>query len=264
MIATFTDGEGRPLVHRLVRSRHGASRPAVRADSGGFEMNWSEYWERLESGDLLFRGQSDEYVARLLAAVPVHSHNRVLDFGCGFGFVASALAPRVGSVAVWDPSPRMRSRAVATLKPHANARLIDLSQATPGERFDVILVNSVAQYMTSAEFDVWLERWRDLLVKSGRLVLSDLLPLAHGTWVDVIDILRFSSRRRILLRTIREATVEVRRYWRTRAVQPLVHIDRDDLCRRARAAGFTVAFMERNLTHLTRRTTALLTVSDRR
>ena len=224
-------------------------------------MSWSEYWESLESGELLFRKQSDEYVARLLAAVPVHSRTSVLDFGCGFGFVASALAPRVGSVAVWDPSPRMRSRASVTLKPHANARVIDLSQAAPAERFDLILVNSVAQYMTSAEFDVWLDRWRDLLVESGRLVLSDLLPPAHHTWVDVIDILRFSSRRRILLRTIREATVEVRRYLRTRAVQPLVHIDRDELCRRAGAAGFTVAFMERNLTHLTHRTTALLTVA---
>ena len=233
-----------------------------RSEHSGHEMSWSEYWERLESGDLLFREQSDEYVARLLAAVPVHSRTRVLDFGCGFGFVASALAQRVGSVAVWDPSPRMRSRASVMLKPHANARLIDLSQTAPAERFDLILVNSVAQYMTSAEFDVWLERWRNLLVESGRLVLSDLLPPAHDTWVDVIDILRFSSRRRILLRTIREATVEVRRYWRTRAVQPLVHIDRDDLCRRAGAAGFTVAFMERNLTHLTHRTTALLTRSN--
>jgi protein-L-isoaspartate O-methyltransferase len=79
-------------------------------------MSWSEYWEGLESGDLLFREQSDEYVAKLLAAVPVHSRTRVLDFGCGFGFVTSALAPRVGSVAVWDLSPRLRSRASVTLR----------------------------------------------------------------------------------------------------------------------------------------------------
>ena len=150
------------------------------------------------------------------------------------------------------------------LKPHANARLIDLPQAAPAERFDLILVNSVVQYMTSAEFDVWFARWRDLLVEPGRLVLSDLLPLAHDTWLDIIDILRFSGRRRILLRTIREAIVEVRRYCRTRAVQPLVHIGRDDLCRRAGAAGFAVAFTDRNLTHLTHRTTALLTVNDGR
>lgn len=228
------------------------------------EMSWSEYWERLETGDLLFREQSDEYVAKLLAAVHVHSHTRVLDFGCGFGFVASALAPRVGSVAAWDPSARMRNRASVMLKPHANARLIDLPQAAPAEGFDLILVNSVVQYMTSAEFDVWLERWRALLVEPGRLVLSDLLPLAHDTWLDIIDILRFSGRRRILFRTIREAIVEARRYCRTRAVQPLVDIGRDDLCRRAGAAGFAVAFIDRNLTHLTHRTTALLTVNDGR
>jgi cyclopropane fatty-acyl-phospholipid synthase-like methyltransferase len=211
---------------------------------------------------LLFREQSDEYVTKLSAAVPVHSGTRVLDFGCGFGFVASALAPRVGSVAVWDASPRMRSRASLTLKPNANARLIDLSQTVLAERFDLILVNSVTQYMPPAEFDVWLERWRNLLVDAGRLVLSDLLTSAHDTWMDVIDILRFSGRHRILLRTIHEATFEARRYWRTRTVQPLVHIDRDDLVSRARAAGFVVAFLERNLTHLTHRTTALLTVND--
>jgi SAM-dependent methyltransferase len=223
-------------------------------------MSWSEYWDRLENGEQLFREQSDEYVAKLFAAAPLHSSTRVLDFGCGFGFVASALAPRVGSVAAWDPSPRMRSRAAVLLKPHANARLIDLPQAVTEERFDLILVNSVAQYMMSHEFDAWLERWRDLLEKSGRLVLSDLLPPAHKTWPDIVDILRFSARRRILMRTIRESVVEVGRYTRTRAVQPLVCIGRDDLCRRAGAAGFTVVFMERNLTHLTRRTTALLTV----
>jgi SAM-dependent methyltransferase len=241
----------------VIRNR---SKPS-RALRNRNERSWSEYWDHLENGDWLFSEQSDEYVTRLLAAVAVHSRTRVLDFGCGYGFVACALAPRVGSVAVWDASPRMRSRASATLRPHANARLIDLSQATPAERFDLILVNSVAQYMTSAEFDVWLERWHDLLAESGTLVLSDLLPPAHGTWVDVVDILSFSSRHRILLRTLREATVEVRRYWRTRAVQPLVRIHPDDLCRRAGVAGFDVAFMKRNLTHLTHRTTALLTVN---
>jgi SAM-dependent methyltransferase len=226
-------------------------------------MSWNEYWDHLESGDLLFREYSDEYVAKLLAEVPLHSRTRVLDFGCGYGFVASALAPRVSSIAAWDRSPLMRSRASAMLKTHANACLIDLSQAAPAERFDLIIVNSVVQYMTSAEFDLWLERWRDLLVESGRLVLSDL-PLAQTTWVDIIDILRFSGRRRILLRTLREASIEFRRYRKTCAAQPLTQINRDDLCRRAGAAGFAVAFMKRNLTHLTHRTTALLTVNGGR
>ena len=62
---------------------------------------------------VLFREQADEYVRNLAGTGLLPSTGRVLDFGCGFGFVARGLSSRVGDLFLWDASENMRRRAAS-------------------------------------------------------------------------------------------------------------------------------------------------------
>jgi SAM-dependent methyltransferase len=228
--------------------------------------DWIAYFDRLEDHSPLFRGQSAYYVESLTAAMEVHRGQHVLDFGCGFGFVSALLAPLVAHVCFWDPSPRMRSIAERNTADVPNARLCDPSRLVreqlaidgAGSPFDLILVNSVAQYMAPDELRTWLPRWRELLAPDGKLVLSDLIPPGHGSLFDIADLLRLGARLGFPLRAVGEILGDLRIYWRTRRAMPLVQIGPKDLERAAAAADLRTTVLPRNLTHFSRRWTGVL------
>ncbi len=228
---------------------------------------WREYFDGLKDQSPLYRPQAAFYVTSLSAAVGVQQHQRVLDFGCGFGFVAALLAPLVAEVWWWDPSPNMRSVAKRNTADFPNARFCDLS-AMPftgpegsnwrGCPFDVILINSVTQYMAPEELWAWFRQWGTMLAPNGMLVLSDIIPPRHSGLFDLAHLLRFGLRHGSPLRAANEALGGVANYWRASRALPLTRIGREDLTRRATAAGFDVRFLPDNLTHFRKRWTAVL------
>lgn len=220
---------------------------------------WDTYWDDLDDGQRLFREEAGDYVENLAEAVRLDPSMAVLDFGCGFGFVASRLAPRVGQVYLWDAAARMRGRARKNTAAQANVTVLDTFDPLACEpRFDLILVNSVAQYMTGDEFGEWLKRWRALLTPGGCVVVSDLLPAEYrGSW-DLAAMLRFSARRGFLGQALWEVRKEVCRYWKTRHSRALTRTDPDELRRHGTAAGLAVRVLPRNLTYRPRRLSALL------
>jgi SAM-dependent methyltransferase len=206
-------------------------------------------------------------VESLTAEVGLDGDQRVLDFGCGFGFVSALLAPLVAEVWWWDPSPHMRAATERNTADLPNAKFCDLS--TPpsneptgadwhGTHFDLILVNSVAQYMAPDELWAWLARWRGMLTPGGKVVLSDLIPPAHSGLLDVVDLLRLGARLGSPIRTTAEVVGGLRTYWRMRRAVPLVHVGLKDLDRAAAHANLETTVLPHNLTHFTKRWTAVL------
>jgi SAM-dependent methyltransferase len=227
---------------------------------------WAVYWEGLNDNQELFRAQAREYVQNLQSTLLVEPEASVLDFGCGFGFVAEMLASRVEKVFLWDTSANMRRRARLNASGHPNIRYIDLSdpKAIPRSlRFDVILVNSVVQYMSADDFSAWLVQWPSMLSPGGRIVVSDLIPPDYRSVSDIVDLLRFSASRGFLARAIWQAFTELLRYLRVRRRCPLYRIGREELIQRAKTAGLTVSCLPRNLTHFTKRVTAIFTTESK-
>ena len=83
------------------------------------ENHWNAYWDRLEQ-HVIFRVEAADYLRRLKAALGHQRGARVLDFGCGFGFLAELLAPEVTALFVFDASDHMRRQAQRRLVGHAN------------------------------------------------------------------------------------------------------------------------------------------------
>jgi SAM-dependent methyltransferase len=224
--------------------------------------DWSSYWEALDDRHPIFQMDAVDYVRRLEVMLPLNLTARVLDFGCGFGFVATALAPKVGEIFLWDASSNMRSRAQRRVAHYQNIRFLDLSEAVrlpPSLFFDLIFVNSVAQYMTDEEFSSWLKRWQQMLAPDGRLVISDLIVPGHSALVEMGALLAFSARHQFLRQAVVYGLLESKHYWSHRATYPLRAVARNDLRRQTEAMGLVIEFLPANLTFRTRRYTAVLT-----
>ncbi len=233
---------------------------ARESGAAGVDDYWPAFWDRLQE-HVIFRVEAADYVIRLQAALGPAPRARVLDFGCGFGFIAELLAPQVGELYVFDASSQMRRRARRRLASHANVRFLGPPAAVPWParlRFDLILVNSVAQYMPPEEFDRWLGLWRAMLAGGGRLVLSDLLTGKVDPVSEVVEMLVLSARRGCLLSVVRKALGELRQYAKTRHGRPLGRIAPDDLRERAGRRGLAVDVLPSNLTYRKRRATAVL------
>jgi SAM-dependent methyltransferase len=224
--------------------------------------NWLTYWNELPHGGLLFTPESEEYVRNLKTAFPPQKSWRVLDFGCGYGSISAGLCLSVGAMHYWDASENMRSLAAEALHRYPNTRPIDLAEPLrlPEDlRFDLIVVNSVIQYMKPHEFSGWLRTWKSLLAPEGRLVISDVTPPHRGILGDLLALFRFSLRHRYLMAALRTVFAERARYQQTANAHPLLKLTREQLTNEAQQAGLAVSFLPRNLTHFPGRITAVFT-----
>jgi SAM-dependent methyltransferase len=220
--------------------------------------DWRTYWETIDERKKVFRVEARDHVERLRRLVPLDKSSRVLDFGCGFGFVAEELAPHVGCVGLWDAAASVRRRARLRTAQLDNVELADPFE--PGARYDLITAHSVVQYMTPDEIREWLERWRALLRTPGRLVLSDLLQPETSSPRELARYLQFAARSGFFVDAFVEGVREIARYSRARRARPLTVVTPDQIAAWGSAAGYRVDILPENLSYRASRRTAVLHV----
>jgi cyclopropane fatty-acyl-phospholipid synthase-like methyltransferase len=223
---------------------------------------WSAFWE--EAAHLrIHRVEADDHLERLCREVPLRPTDRVLDFGCGFGHVAALLATVVASVGYWDAAEQMRTATAATTAALEDRVVpVDLSGPPPdgaAGSFDLVLANSVVQYMSADELAGWLPRWRALLAPGGRIVLSDLPRPGASDVAELVGMVRFAARRGFLVQAVREAASEARRYSSSRSRTTLRRWAPEEFARFAAGLGMGTSVLPANLTHRAGRFTVLLT-----
>lgn len=213
-------------------------------------------FEALDPAASLYPAEARDFVRRLRAEVDLRRDARVLDFGCGLGFVAAELAPHVGEVCLWDPHPRMRERAAATVAALPNARPLDHPAAGGATaRFDAIVANSVFQYLSDAEVAAALRRFHGWLTPAGRAIVADVATPGRNLVFEAVEVAVFAARSRVLVAALREQ-------YRLAAWLPLVrratHLrGADDLRRLGADAGLAVRILPRSLTFRRRRLAAV-------
>ena len=128
-----------------------------------------------------FDSAVDHYVAARLDYAPAliqwlvrdtrATSKRVLDLGCGPGFIANALAPHVSEVLGLDPSPNMIDAAHAAAAPNARFAV--------GSSEDLSAVEAPVQLVTIGRAFHWMNRAQ---------ALADLDPLiARGGAIALIN-----------------------------------------------------------------------------
>jgi SAM-dependent methyltransferase len=127
-------------------------------------------------------------------------HARVLDFGCGEALAADRVASACGTLVLCDAAETVRSNVAARWADHPNITVVspaDLARIDAGS-FDLIVANSVVQYMGRTQLQQQLSVWRRLLSPQGILVLGDIIPVDVSAVDDATALLRFAHANKFL------------------------------------------------------------------
>lgn len=217
-------------------------------------MSWRRYWEGETSVYVSTRHREAHYAALAgeVAALVQRDDAHVLDYGSGEALSAGIVAARCGKLYLLDAAPRVReglARRLAATR-HVSVLAPEDIERIPDHSLDLVVLNSLLQYLTPAERDGVLAALRRKLRHSGELIVADVIPRALGPLQDASALLRFAARDGFLIGAL---TGLVRTcfssYRKTRAELGLAKYDCAEMLAILARAGFSAARAPRNLGH---------------
>jgi SAM-dependent methyltransferase len=216
--------------------------------------DWRSFWDSAHSIYVNARHKDVHYreIADQIAAFVPGREARVLDFGCGEAIHADRVAAVAGEVLLSDSAPSVRAAMSARFA--ANPRIKVLSPEDvaklPDRGIDLIVANSVVQYLKSEELGSLLALWRRLLSPSGVLIVADVIPPDVGALSDVTALLRYAAKHGFLIAALLGlARTAVSPYRKLRSQLGISQYTEAEFVQRLKAAGFTAERLAKNMEH---------------
>ncbi|QAU49079.1 class I SAM-dependent methyltransferase [Bradyrhizobium guangzhouense] len=160
--------------------------------------DWIDYYDSTHTiyVSKLHRDLHFQIIARDIIGYITSPDATVLDYACGEALSASQVASACGQLILAEPAPGVRGRLIARFAPDTKIRVRSLDDVRnmQDQTIDLVVMNSVAQYMTSEELDAALRNVRRILKPTGKLVLGDILQPHVGMARDVTALLSFGLR----------------------------------------------------------------------
>lgn len=224
--------------------------------------DWIAFWDSKHSIYVNARHREVHYrliAEHIRAYVPPASS--VLDYGCGEALSAGIIADAAALLILCDAAPKVRAglaarftgrRTIEVRSPEAVAELPDTS-------LDVIVMHSVAQYLTTSVLDTQLALFRRLIRQDGLLILGDIIPPDVSAATDAMALLRLASNNGFLVAALLglARTVALTDYWRLRSNLGLTRYREADIVAKLDAAGFAAHRAPANIGHNPARMTFL-------
>ena len=216
--------------------------------------DWIDYYDSTHTiyASKHHRNLHFELIARDIVSYISSPDAVVLDYACGEALSAAKVAKACGTLYLAEPAPGVRGRLIARFAPNTNIRVrsLDDLRKMHEKSVDLVVMNSVAQYMTPAELDSALAVVRRLLKPAGRLVLGDVLRPEVGMIRDVIALLRFAATHGFL----RDALVglvstALSDYRQLRSRVGLQRYSESEIIAKLAAAGFSASRAHSNIGH---------------
>jgi ubiquinone/menaquinone biosynthesis C-methylase UbiE len=215
---------------------------------------WIDYYDSTHTiyASKLHRDLHFQLIARDIIGYIGTPDAVVLDYACGEALSAAKVADACGMLYLAEPAPGVRGRLIARFAPNTKIRVRSLEDVRKmaEQSIDLVVMNSVAQYMTSDELDGALVTVRRLLRPGGRLVIGDVLRPEVGMPRDVIALLRFAARhgflRDALIGLVSTALSDYRQL-RTRV--GLQRYSEADMIAKLAASGLTGSHVAINIGH---------------
>ena len=222
--------------------------------------DWVEFYDSAHSIYVNARHKDVHYrdVAKGIAALAPGPQARVLDYGCGEAVHADFVAACARELILSDAAPTVRRAVAARFAGHGNIRVISTEEVEtlPDKSLDLIVANSLVQYLDGATLDRLLRLWRRLLTPGGALVIADVIPPHVGTASDVLALLRYAARNGFLgaalIGLVRTAFSP---YRKLRAQLDLARYTEAEFLARLTSAGFKAERLTHNLEHNPQRMT---------
>jgi SAM-dependent methyltransferase len=223
--------------------------------------DWIAFWNSKHSIYVNARHRDVHYrtIARdIRAYVPAGAH--VLDYGCGEALHADLIATPAVGLTLCEAAPKVRAALARRFGTHSRitTRSPEEVAALAAGAFDVIVMHSVAQYLTPRELDARLAEFHRLLKNDGLLVLGDVMPPQVSAANDAIALLRFAAANGFLgAALIGLARTRASRYWRLRSRLGLTRYSEAAMIEKLTAAGFHSHRADANIGHNAARMTFL-------
>src|SRR6188768_648699 len=222
--------------------------------------DWIDYYDSTHTiyASRLHRDLHFQIIARDIISYISSPNAVVLDYACGEALSAAKVADACAQLYLAEPAPGVRGRLIARFAPNTKIRVRSLEDLTrmAESSIDLVVMNSVAQYMTSDELDSALAITRRLLKPNGRLVLGDILRPEVGMAKDVLALLRFAGTHGFLKDAlIGLVSTALSDYRQLRAKVGLQRYSEAEMVAKLAASGFTASRAHFNIGHNPWRTT---------
>jgi SAM-dependent methyltransferase len=226
--------------------------------------DWISFWDSQHSIYVNARHR-DVHYRRVAGDMRAHVQEQdevVLDYGCGEALYAEHVAAPAGRLVLCEAAPHVR--AVLASRYDGNAKIQvaapeDLLQV-PDATFDLIVMHSVAQYMSAGELDAVLQLFHRLVKPDGRVVLGDIIPPNVSAITDAGALLGFGAARGFLLAAaVGLVRTSLSSYRRLRSELGLTRYGEQEMIDKLAAAGFSATRAHYNIGHNAARMTFVAT-----
>lgn len=158
--------------------------------------SWVDFWNRDTAIYVSERHKMLHYrgVAKDIAGLIEDEDSVVLDHGSGEATSAGLVAARCAKLYLCDAAPNTRDKIAAQFRdePKIVAVAPDDLDGLEAASCDLIVANSVLQYLDEATLDISLAQWKRLLKPTGRLVLADVIPPDVSPLTDAQALIGFA------------------------------------------------------------------------
>ena len=215
---------------------------------------WREFWDGTHSIYVNERHRDVHYreIAEQIAAFVPGPHARVLDHGCGESIHADLVAAKAREVLLCDGAPSVRSAITTRFAGNPRIRVLapEEVERLPQNSLDLIVANSLVQYLKADEFDHLLALWRRLLAPDGVLIIADVIPPDVGTVSDAVALVRYAAANGFLIAAlVGMARTALSPYRKLRAELGIARYAEAEFMAKLRAAGFSAERLARNMEH---------------
>jgi SAM-dependent methyltransferase len=142
--------------------------------------SWLDFWNAPNAIYVSQRHQKAHY-AKVLSGIggfmPAGGAAVVLDWGCGDALAADNIAQTCRTLLLYDRADSTRRRLLSNYADNPKVRVLDDAElgAVPPASVDLIIVNSVVQYLDRRQFVDALQLFHRLLKSDGKLLLGDII-----------------------------------------------------------------------------------------
>jgi ubiquinone/menaquinone biosynthesis C-methylase UbiE len=216
--------------------------------------DWIDYYDSTHTiyASKLHRDLHFQVIARDIIGYITAKDAVVLDYSCGEALSARKVADACAMLILAEPAPGVRGRLIARFAPIPKIRVrsLDDLKHMPEQSIDLVVMNSVAQYMTPAELDSAFAVIHRLLKSSGRLVLGDILRPEIGMPTDVYALLRFAAQNGFLKDAlIGLLATSLSDYRQLRSRLGLQRYSEADMIAKLEVSGFSATRTPQNIGH---------------
>src|ERR1700682_2956435 len=216
--------------------------------------DWIDYYDSTHTiyASKLHRDLHFQVIAKDIIGYISSPDAVVLDYACGEALSAAKVAEACGKLYLAEPAPGVRGRLIARFAPNTKIRVrsLDDLRKMDEKSVDLVIMNSVAQYLTSTELDSALAVIRRLLKPGGRLVLGDILRPDVGMPQDVLALLKFAATHGFLKDAFYGlASTALSDYRQLRTRVGLQRYGESEMIPKLAAAGFAATRAHANIGH---------------